>query len=414
MVHVPVADTVRLEDFLSAVRRARDEGGIVLAPGCPELPEWPSTARGSRDRLLTLVESVGDCGAVPLAGLTDHEIRPWTWLPDSEFPCLLGCPDVLGRLLTEHWSAAAADRSMVRSRPVRGDFLEFAALWTEEGDTEAEPPQAVHARLSQPQEEDGRRAFHIGRILAHLHRQGVLHGAVRPDSFRIDTQRGVAVSADHDMRRLTHTPTVGQCSSDIASLLPSLTPPDWRAFRLGYRSTWPDGARVTDCLEYGDTTGWMHSMNRRDWPRSHPLLKRALAACPQDNTPLRLCLLTNLGQALSELGHHDQAVPEAEAAVALGEQVAPEMLPVLEILLAFALLRAERKEDAARTLAGLIAGPHTPAMRNLAVRALDAVYATDPGSTAIPPDPLPFLARHGTRLTVIQPSAPTPEPPLVG
>ncbi|MDI6097227.1 hypothetical protein QLQ12_01210 [Actinoplanes sp. NEAU-A12] len=403
-VNADEVDGSRVPVFLDQSRAARDEGRLVLVSRRP--PGVSGAGRdgeGSLADLESLVESIGDCAAVPLAAGVPGRSRDapeWPLIRSAllglpAFPCLVGRPDDV-RAVIERAGLSQPDALMCRSHPVRTDFRSLVQRWCADDES---TEQVLH-RLRSHTDAEGVAAYLLGELLAHCHRKHVLHGDTRRSSFGFTADSG-AVIIKQKARMLCSPPTPGQCASDLAPLLESFSGGAWRAFRLGYAHDWPDASQVLDYVELGDTTGWVGAMGRRRYADAADRLDRALGARTPDDPPGHLTLLVNRAYSYSRLGRHDQACTDADTMLPAAATLIPELLPVVQLHAGFAYLRGGRYEAAARMLVTLIAGPRTPTVKNLAVRALRTAY-TGPGAM-VPDDDLAFLVRRGHQVTVLQP-----------
>ncbi|MGW0885578.1 hypothetical protein [Streptomyces sp. NPDC002671] len=411
-VAATVVDDTDHERWLATVRRICRSGGVVL------VPEHPSPRReraGERPDLFDLegmVERVGDCAAVPLEVFDESVTADFDALPGElrelfpplldvqAFPCLLAGATTLRNLLSDN-GISLPDGLVSRSRPVRTDFREWAHLWAPGDDDES--PAHIEERLLRG---DGRSvlAYSVAQLLATGHRNGALHGDARWESFAWSPERGCAVILAHDARYLDRPPTPAQCATDVMPLLPSLSRPTWRAFRLGYlrgRPDGPDGRNMIDLIEFGDTTGWMQAMARNDMVEAVDLLGEALDRCGPADQVGRMVITANLAEALSRSGRHEQACAAAEAAWSAGRTLAPEFTPLLALQAGLASLRAGDRDAAAETMLGLIIGVSTPLVSEYAMRVVNHLFPGDGDVPALPDEELPFIARRGDQLVIL-------------
>ncbi|MEU0100368.1 hypothetical protein [Streptomyces sp. NPDC006267] len=410
-VAATVVDDTDHERWLASVQRICRSGGVVL------VPERPSPRRertGERPELFDLdgmVERVGDCAAVPLEAFDESVTAGLDALPGElrelfppllgvqAFPCLLAGATTLSNLLSDN-GISLPDGLVSRSRPVRTDFREWAHLWAPGDDDES--LAHIEERLRRG---DGRSvlAYSMAQLLATGHRNGALHGDARWESFSWSPERGCAVILAHDARYLDRPPTPAQCATDLMPLLPSLSRPTWRAFRLGYlrgRPDGPDARNVIDLIEFGDTTGWMQAMARNDMVEAVDLLGEALDRCGPADQVGRMVITANLAEALSRSGRHDQACAAAEAAWSSGRALAPEFTPLLALQAGLASLRAGDRDAAVETMLGLIIGVSTPLVSEHAMRVVDHLFPGDGDVPALPEEELPFIARRGDQLVI--------------
>ncbi|MER6470986.1 hypothetical protein [Streptomyces collinus] len=417
-VAATVVDDTDHERWLATVRRICRSGGVVLVPAIPS-----PRREGKRERLELfdlegMVERVGDCAAVPLevfdesvtAGLDAMPGELYEHVPlllgVQAFPCLLAGATTLRDLLSDN-GISLPDGLVSRSRPVRTDFREWAHLWAPGDDDEA--PAHIEERLRRG---DGRSvlAYSVAQLLATGHRNGALHGDARWESFGWSSERGCAVILAHDARYLDQPPTPAQCATDVMPLLPSLSRPAWRAFRLGYLSGRPDGSgrfdgrNVIDLIEFGDTTGWMQAMAQNDLAEAVDRLGEALDRCAPADQVGRMVLTANLAEALSRSGRHEQARAAAEAAWSASRTLAPEFTPLLALQAGLASLRAGDRDAAVQTMLGLIIGVSTPGVSEYAMRVVSHLFSGDGSGDvpALPDEELPFIARRGDQLVILE------------
>ncbi|MFD5517264.1 tetratricopeptide repeat protein [Streptomyces sp. NPDC127066] len=415
-VAATVVDDTDHERWLTTVRRICRSGGVVLVP---ERPSLQGERAGERPELFDLegmVECVGDCAAVPLevfdesvtAGLAALPGEPRDSLPPllgvQVFPCLLAGATTLRNLLTGN-GISLPDGFVSRSRPVRTDFREWAHLWVP-GDDE-ESAAHIEERLRRG---DGRGvlAYSVAQLLATGHRNGALHGDARWESFGWSPERGCAVILTHDARHLDRPPTPAQCATDVMPLLRSLSRPTWRAFRLGYlrgRLDGPGGRNVIDLIEFGDTTGWMQAMARNDMVEAVDLLGEALDRCGPADQVGRMVITANLAEALSRSGRHEQACAAAVTAWSAGRTLAPDFTPLLALQAGLASLRAGDRDAAVETMLGLIIGVSTPLVSEYAMRVVNHLFPGDGDVPALPDEELPFIARRGDQLVILDKAA---------
>ena len=176
-------ETIEVADFLAEARKVINDGGIVLLRkqlkdyGCPEIASKP------QDDLYSLVESVGDCAAVPVSRLAAPHDSDTSNNPCDSFPCLLGQKAAI-RYLSSYSDAALAPEAITESRPLKLDYDEYSQLWADDPYIDyglgaaltelvttgrlpgARLPPVVHESL-----QDGRRAFafELGGLMARLH-----------------------------------------------------------------------------------------------------------------------------------------------------------------------------------------------------------------------------------------------------
>jgi hypothetical protein len=390
-VDAEVLQETAVEVVAAHARRVRDDGRLALLPHRPVRASHPPTDRPGLLDLESLVESIGDCAAVPLA--TARVPGPFPLLMAAPFPCLLGDPAGIDALADQ---AGVHRGGVCRSRPTRTDFLDVVTSWC--GPDDEETPEQVRERLLTETDHASVMAHEIGAVIAEGHLGGVLLGDNRRSSFAMATD-GLIKILDYDPRFLYWPPTPAQCATDLAPLLSSLSGPQWRAFRLGYLHGWADARPVLDLIEFGDTTGWMLPFARRQFAVAAARLKPQLAACPPDDTLSQLALSASLAYAQSLLDRHTEACAAADVAVETAAAVAPQLLPILQLHAGLARLRAGQPEAAARILVTLLGGARTPTLKSLAARALSATYAGQPQP---PDDDLPFFARRGPRIDLLQ------------
>ncbi|MDW8807336.1 hypothetical protein P1P68_21730 [Streptomyces scabiei] len=408
-VAATVVDDTDHEHWLATVRRICRSGGVVLVPERLS----PRTERaGERPELFDIegmVERVSDCAAVPLEVFDERVTAGLDALPGElrklfppllgvqAFPCLLAGATTLRNLLSDN-GISLPDGLVSRSRPVHTDFREWAHLWAPGDDDES--LAHIEERLRRG---DGRSvlAYSVARLLATGHRNGALHGDARWESFGWSPERGCAVILAHDARYLDRPPTPAQCATDVMPLLPSLSRPTWRAFRLGYLRGWSDGRNVIDLIEFGDTTGWLQAMARNDMVEAVDLLGEALDRCGPADQVGRMVITANLAEALSRSGRHEQACAAAEAAWSASRTLAPEFTPLLALQAGLASLRAGDRDAAVETMLGLIIGVSTPLVSEYAMRVVYHLFPGDGDVPALPDEELPLFARRGDQLVIL-------------
>ncbi|MFE9023893.1 hypothetical protein ACFYNL_35735 [Streptomyces sp. NPDC007808] len=408
-VAATVVDDSDADRYLSTVGRICRTGGVVLVQKRPAVlrEEEEGGASGPLD-LESLVESVGDCAAVPLS-VVDGLAAGLGVLPGGAFspligvavfPCLLAGVATVRTLLSDS-GVVVPDTLMRRSRPVRADFRQWAHLWAPENGEE--PAASVMERLRRG-DGHGVLAYAVAELLATGHRNGVLHGDARWESFGWVPERGKAVIIEHAARFLCRPPTPAQCATDLAPLLPSLSPSAWRAFRLGYLHHWPEGRSVIDLVEYGDTTGWVRAMARQDMPAAATLLGEAFDRCPPSDEVGRMVITANLAQARSRIGLHDQACAGAEAAWKASRSLAPDFTPLLALHAGLVRLRAGDRDAATQTMLALTIGSNPPHVSELAMRVIRHLFPGTGAPAALPDEgELPFIARKGDGLLPMAP-----------
>ncbi|MGR3939286.1 hypothetical protein [Streptomyces sp. BRA346] len=412
-VAATVVDDTDHERWLATVRRICRSGGVVLVPEIPPLRRKRTRERLELFDLEGMVERVGDCAAVPLEVFDESVTSGLDALPGElrehfplllgvqAFPCLLAGATTLRNLLSDN-GISLPDGLVSRSRPVRTDFREWVHLWAPGDDDES--PAHIEERLRRG---DGRSvlAYSVAQLLATGHRNGALHGDARWESFAWSPERGCAVILAHDARYLDQPPTPAQCATDVMPLLPSLSRPSWRAFRLGYlrgRPDGPDGRNVIDLIEFGDTTGWMQAMARNDMVEAVDLLGEALDRCGPADQVGRMVITANLAEALSRSGRHEQACAAAEVAWSAGRTLAPEFTPLLALQAGLASLRAGDRDAAVETMLGLTIGVSTPlVLSEYAMRVVAHLFPGDGDVPALPDEELPFIARRGDQLVIL-------------
>lgn len=395
-VHAAVLDDEDLDVFLADARRIRDAGDVALVRRMPEHAEREDGKIFSF-HLEKVVDSVGECGAVPVAAL-DGSVR-FQPLPIAArraallgvaiFPALLGSQETI-RYLASYADEPPPDEAIVQSRPTRTDYRQFAGLLS--GDESAEK---VVARLTGP---DNRRTVYtygIGVALATGHQNGAMVGDAHEGNFMLDATTGRTVIVDHAGWFVFGPATSAQCATDLAPLLPGFSPEDWSAFRFGYLTTWPHGRRVVDLIEFGDTTGWLSALHARDFPRAVAALDRAIVECPPADEETRMVLLANRAYAR---GRHDgSGMADIDAAMELFVRRAPQIMPLVVLHAAVIHSLAGEHDDAAQFARALTLMPCPPLLGETAARV--AAHAAA-GRTVTDIDP-PFLGRRGNTLVVV-------------
>jgi len=301
---------------LLPVRELVERGEIVLLrdeiPRDGALDQWP------RD----VVESIGECAAVPLSSLTGEG--------GPRYPLVVGSRESI-RFLCSYAESVPVP---CEAQPVVTDYREFRHLWVSD---------------TRPHDPDG---FAIGTTLAGLHARNILHGDAHRGNWLFDRD-GTALVHDPRPVFLHCRPSAEQCATDIRPLLPSLTPDGWQSFRLGYRRSWPEEGRVIDLIQLGDRTGWAAAFRTRDFAGAVELTARQLET--EDTSIVRVMLLANRAMALSRTERHDEALQECLAALKLAKQRCPHVANGLGLTLAVVLSglgqRAEAV-DALRSVSG--------------------------------------------------------------
>ncbi|MFI6414082.1 hypothetical protein [Streptomyces sp. NPDC050585] len=401
-----VADTDP-DRYLATVRRIRGSGGVVLVPERPSLLDGRPEGGPEVADLECLVETVGDCAAVPLRAFEDRLTgsapgpgRPLSAPLDAPvFPCLLSGHATLHTVLAQS-GLPLPDDVVTRARPVRTDFREWEDLWADDMDD-----TAVTAVMERLRRGDARYvlAYAIGELLATGHSGGTLHGDARWENFAWAPERGTAVFTGHDLRFLCRPPSPAQCATDLVPLLPSLTPSTWYAFRLGYGQHWLGGRRVIDLMEYGDSTGWMLAMHRQEPAAAVRLLSEALDRCEPDDEAGRMVVTANRAEALSRIGRHAEACADADAAWKAGRALAPEVTPLLALRAGLVWLRAGDRDAAFQTFLRLAIGAGSPLVSELALRTVQEL-ADGVDRPALLEDVLPYIARKGSRVVAMTPA----------
>jgi hypothetical protein len=394
-IHAAVLDDEDLDAFLDDAQRVRDAGEIALMRRMPRR-ENHEDAEIFSFHLEIVVESVGECAAVPLAALDGSvEFEPLpiharraSLLGVAIFPALLGSPATI-RYLASYADELPPDDAIVESRLARIDYREFAAMLRGDESTEQ-----VVARLTGPNNRRAVFVYGIGTALATGHQNGGMMGDAHEGNFMLDAS-GRAVIIDHDGWFRFGPGTSAQCATDFAPLLPGFSAADWSAFRLGYLTTWPEGRRVIDLVEFGDTTGWMNALHTKDFPSAVALLNRALAECPPSDEEARMVLLANRAYARSR--NHEPATADVDAALELFARSAPEFVPLLMLHAAVTRSLAGEHNAATQLALALALSPCPPIIGESAVRV--AEHAAN-GRVVTDLD-LPFLGRRGNDLVVV-------------
>lgn len=204
---------------LLAVRELVSRGEIVLL--CNAVPlindgidQWPRS----------VAESIGECAVVPLACLIGEKFR--------RYPLVVGQKDTI-RFICSYADQLPPRPLPYETLPVRTHYWEFRNLW------------AVHKSMV-----PNAFMFQLGGVIASMHSMKVLHGDAHLSNWGIFD--GQVATIDNDVVFLYNQPSPAQCATDVSPLLPALKPNDWLNFRLGYCTTWPDGARVIDFIQLGD------------------------------------------------------------------------------------------------------------------------------------------------------------------
>ncbi|MGW5747044.1 hypothetical protein [Amycolatopsis sp. NPDC003861] len=271
---------------LLPVRELVERGEIVLLreeiPRERTLDQWP------RD----VVESIGECAAVPLSSLTGEG--------GPRYPLVVGRRESI-RFLCSYAESVPVP---CEAQPVVTDYREFRHLWVTE---------------AQPLEPDG---FAIGTTLAKMHSRNVLHGDAHRGNWLFDRD-GTALVHDPRPVFLHCRPSAEQCATDIRPLLPALEPDGWQSFRLGYRAEWPEEGRVIDLIQLSDRTGWAAAFRTSEFAAAAELMARQLET--EDTPIVRVMLLANRAMALSRTERHDEALQECLAALRLARQRCPHV-----------------------------------------------------------------------------------------
>jgi hypothetical protein len=287
---------------LCAVRDLVAGGQIVLlrdeVPTDQKSHQWPQY----------VVESVGECAAVPLSGLTGEG--------GPRYPLVIGPRESI-RYLCSYADRLPPKPFPYEARPVVTDYREFRDLWVAE------------ARPFTPDPD----AYAIGHTLARLHSLKILHGDAHRGNWLFDHE-GRAMVADPKPVFLQCPPSPEQCATDIRPLLPALDSNGWISFRLSYRKTWPEEGRVIDLIQLTDRTGWAAAFRTRDYEHAADLIGRQLT---DENTPIvRVMLLANRAMARSRTGDHD-AMRDILDAARLARERSPHTAGGLGIALAVVL-----------------------------------------------------------------------------
>ncbi|MFF5216590.1 hypothetical protein [Micromonospora sp. NPDC000442] len=285
---------------LCAVRDLVAGGQIVLlrdeVPADSHTDQWPQD----------IVESVGECAAVPLSILTGAG--------GPRYPLVIGPRESI-RYLCSYADRMPPPPFPYEARPVVTDYREFRDLWV------AEPGRFTP-------DTDG---YAIGHALALLHSRNILHGDAHRGNWLFDRE-GRALAADPKPVFLRCPPSPEQCATDIRPLLPALDSNGWMSFRLSYRRTWPEEGRVIDLIQLTDRTGWAAAFRTRDYQRAAELMGRQLTG---ECTPIvRVMLLANRAIARSRTGRHDDAWRDIADAARLAQERSPHVASGLAIAVA--------------------------------------------------------------------------------
>ncbi|WP_410597912.1 hypothetical protein [Amycolatopsis sp. lyj-23] len=388
-------DSKDVETFLSDARRARDADQVGLVRQIPIERDYDD-GRIFSAHLEKVVDSVGDCAAVPFAavdGTVKFEVLPInarrpSLLGVQVFPALLGKPEII-RYVASYANEIPPDDAIVVSRPVRTDYREFADLLRS-----GESAKQVIARLTGPGNRRPVFVYGIGVILATGHQNGCMAGDAHEGNF-MPGPEGRTVMIDHEVWFRFGPGTSAQCATDLAPLLPTFSSADWSAFRLGYLTTWPDGGRVIDLIEFGDTTGWLNALHAKDFARAVVALDRALDLCPTTDESARMVLLANRAYARSR--NNQSASEDIDAAMNISVRIAPGFLPLLVLHASVANSLANQHFEATRLAMTLMTEQWPPIIvesaRRVALHALSGQPITDMD--------LPFIGRRGNDLVVV-------------
>lgn len=401
-------ETIDVADFLAEARKVINDGGIVLLRkqlkdyGCPQITSRP------QDDLYSLVESVDNCAAVPVSRLASHDLDTSNNLFDY-FPCLLGQKAAI-RYLSSYSDAALAPEAITESRPHKLYYDEYSQLWADDPDIEyglraalselvttghlpgAHLPPVVHESL-----QDGRRAwaFALGELMAKVHRDKYRHYDAHEGNFgyagieqvaRFGGEPGMKIIDPNGPYPLYCQPSPAQCATDLAPLLAGFDPGRWRAFRTAYALNWPPGFYALEFIEFADRTGWKAAILAENFPDALKRLEAALATVPSADLMLRIVLLADRAEVLSQLGRHDEALPAADEAERLTATECPHYLPRVQLHLANLRFRSGNVPLGIQTLRDVVGTPQagTSATINWAREVIAMIQGHDDPSRALP------------------------------
>jgi hypothetical protein len=215
--------------FVDLTARVR-AGAIVVV-------DRPVTDYGAdRDRgVEALVESVGDCAAVPLAAVAAGEPPP--------VGLAVAAPAVIRNLCAASPQPPAPEK-VTASATVRWTYRAFERLWTHDivpSDWSRLPPDVGRTR---------RLHYGIGQRMGELHRIGVVWADAHADNFMMTPDGVFAVDLEDHAQILYRAPTAVRSATDLVPLLAALWPPQWDWLREGYREgRGADAERVIELIE---------------------------------------------------------------------------------------------------------------------------------------------------------------------
>ena len=415
-------ETIEVADFLAEARKVINDGGIVLLR--KQLKDYGCTPIASNPRydLYCLVESVGDCAAVPASRLVAPRDRDTSNNPGAYFPCLLGQKAAI-RYLCSYSDAALDPKAITESSPVKLDYDEYSQLWADDADLEyglgealnelattghlpgARLPPVVHESLQDNHRASG---FALGELMAKVHRRMCRYGDAHEGNFGYLNPEQAAGSGQEPGLRIIDEggfyplycrPSPAQCATDLAPLLSGFDAVRWRAFRTAYALQWSGGLGVLDFIEFADRTGWKAAILAGNFPDALKRLEAALAIVPSTDPMLRIVLLADRAEALSQLGRHDEALSAADEAERFTAMECPHYLARVWLHLANLRLRAGNVLLGIHTLSCVLEAPSAAASTiNRALEVLAMFRGNYDPSRVLPEgavERVSFLLRRG-------------------
>ena len=291
-------------DELLSARELVASGQIVLITGEASGERRSSPWSWPRE----VVESIGECGAVPLSCLDNAEFR--------RYPLVVGPKESI-RFLCATADPLPPERFPYESAQVRTHYRAFRELWLNLPDSGPEIGFFTgwdgSVRVV---------AFYLqlGERLAQLHSKNVLHGDAHIDNWGVIDNK--VVIGDNHAAFLFCSPSPAQCATDIYPLLRALDPRKWQDFKMGYISTWPAGQRVIDQIQLSDRTGWAMAFRTRQYADCMQLIDDQLQT--ETDGGMRVLLIANLAVAAGCAGQHDDAMRYHVEAVELARTHVPD------------------------------------------------------------------------------------------